>query len=100
MLVPRNLFGSRGCGLCTLATYSGERVCEPARITGDVGFEQLAQLRGSLLRGLDELIFVVVYRVLCLELLEVVLLEERYGALCRRDAEAQLEQCLMCHFQA
>src|SRR5437773_10232026 len=45
-----------------------------------VRFEQLLQLRRGFLGGLDELRFVVLDRVLRIEPLLVVLLEQRHGA--------------------
>ena len=47
---------------------------------------------GRLLRRLDELCFVVVYRVLCFELRLVVFPEERHRALRPLAIEAKLEQ--------
>src|SRR5688572_6897223 len=58
-----------------------------ARAPRDVRFEELLQLRGGLLRRLEDLRLVVMHGVLRLEERLVVLPEDGHGAVGRGDAE-------------
>jgi len=88
----------RVAGADTRVSGSGAR--ESRRRLQAVRFEQLLQLRRRFPGSLDELRLVVLDRVLRVEPLLVVLLEQAYGALGGRDAETQRKQSVARHVEA
>src|SRR5882672_6778112 len=97
----------RGNTGCTLPRVAGAHTCvsrsgarESRQRLQTVGFEQFLQLRSSFLGSLDELSLVVLDRVLRIEPLLVVLLEQAHGALRGGDSETQGKQRVPRHVQA